>query len=408
MNPYRWTILAVGTAAQGALAAVQQGLPALGPALRDAYGLSLPEVGLVLASVSWGIMLTLLAWGALADRIGERTVICLGLAGATLALTAAAWAPSFAWLVFALAVAGALGGSASAASGRAVMGWFDRSERGMALGVRQMAVPMGGAIAAVALPLAVALGGLRAALLLLGGACAAGALAAGRWLREPPPTTAQRPPVAAPRPLRDRRVWRLSVASALLVWAQIALLAFCVLFLHDARGLSAAAAAGVLALMQLGGALARVLAGRRSDRRGPRIAPLRRLGLATAAALLATAALASAPLLLLVPVLVVAGVLSMSWNGLSFTAAAELSGRDQAGTALGLQGTVMRALSAGTAIAFGALVSATSWPLAFALLAFFPLSGALLTGPLVADEERRTGARHEWLRRQSLSPAPRV
>ena len=57
---YRWTILAVGVGAQTSLAALQQGMPALGPALRDAYGLTLSEVGAVLAAASWGILATLL------------------------------------------------------------------------------------------------------------------------------------------------------------------------------------------------------------------------------------------------------------------------------------------------------------------------------------------------------------
>ena len=42
---YRWVILGVGAAGAGAFSALRMGLPALGPALRDAYGLSLPQVG---------------------------------------------------------------------------------------------------------------------------------------------------------------------------------------------------------------------------------------------------------------------------------------------------------------------------------------------------------------------------
>ena len=36
------------------------------------------------------------------------------------------------------------------------------------------------------------------------------------------------------------------------------------------------------------------------------------------------------------------GMFAMSWNGLSFTAAAEISGGAQAGRAMGLQNTLMR------------------------------------------------------------------
>ena len=58
--------------------------------------------------------------------------------------------------------------------------------------------------------------------------------------------------------------------------------------------------------------------------------------------------LLEAPLWLLVPSLVVAGVLGLSWNGLSFTAAAEAAGRARSGAAIGLQQTF---LSAGAIVA---------------------------------------------------------
>ena len=41
---YRWAILALGAGSTAALAAAQSGLPALGPALHTAFGLSLVEV----------------------------------------------------------------------------------------------------------------------------------------------------------------------------------------------------------------------------------------------------------------------------------------------------------------------------------------------------------------------------
>lgn len=391
---YRWTILAVGVGAQGALSAVQQGLPVLGPELRDTYDLTLGEVGAVFAAVSWGVMATLLAWGLLADRIGERIVISLGLVGAAGALIGATSATGkdafIAWLL----LAGASGGSASAASGRAVMGWFGRSERGFALGIRQMAIPMGGAVAAIALPL---FAGLDSALLALAAACLAASLASWLWMREPPPPPPNRPVIDAPPPLRDMRVWRLSAGAGLLVCAQVAVVSFVVLFLHDHRGVAVGTAAAALAAIQVGGGVARIVAGRRSDREGRRIVPLRRYALATTVGLLLTAVVVDAPLALLLPVLLVTGVLTMSWNGLSFTATAEMSGRAQAGTALGLQGTVMRALSAGAGIGFGAVVAETSWAAAFAILALYPLAGWWLMRPLVEEEEGRIAAREQRL-----------
>jgi MFS family permease len=113
---YRWTILSAGVVAQAANSAILLGLPAIAPALRRHYGLTLTQVGVVLAAVSFGSVATLLLWGVVADRIGERAVIALGQAGAAAGLVWAAQASSFASLVVALSVTGAVGAGVNAAS----------------------------------------------------------------------------------------------------------------------------------------------------------------------------------------------------------------------------------------------------------------------------------------------------
>ena len=74
----------------------------------------------------------------------------------------------------------------NAASGRAVMGWFPLRERGLALGVRQTAIPIGGATAAAGLPWLASAGGTRLAFLVLGCSCIGGALVAATFIRESP------------------------------------------------------------------------------------------------------------------------------------------------------------------------------------------------------------------------------
>lgn len=375
MSGYRWTILALGTAAQASYAAVFLGVAVLAPFLRADYDLSLTEIGLALATVSIGSMVTLLPWGLLADRIGERAVLAGGLGAAAVAMVAAAYASSFASLVAALTVAGAAGASVNAASGRAVMSWFDAGQRGFALGIRQTAIPIGGAVAALVLPAVATAGGLRAAFLALAGGCFGAAVAGGIGLREAPPDR-EETLTRSEHPLRDRRIWRLAVASALLVGAQISVLAFAVLFLHDERSLSTAVAAALLAIMQLLGAGLRIGMGRWSDRVGRRVAPLLRLSFALAVALATSAALTEAPLALLLPALVLAGALGLSWNGLAFTATAELAGRARSGAALGFQQTALSIAAAATPPLFAALVEASSWGIAFGCAAVLPLAGA--------------------------------
>jgi sugar phosphate permease len=375
VSRYRWTILALGTVAQASYSAVFLGIPVLAPELREEYGLTLTEIGVVIAAVSIGSMFTLLPWGLLTDRLGERKVLGTGLAASSVALVIAAFSSSYGVLVAMLVLAGAAGASVNAASGRAVMGWFSPSQRGFALGIRQTALPLGGAAAALCLPPIAAVGGTQAGLLVLAGACLATALAGAIGLREAPPEEAGEVGDFV-HPLRDGRMWRIAVGSGLIVVAQISILAFTVLFLHGVRGLSTAAAAGIFALMQLAGAALRIIVGRWSDRVGARIVPLLKLAFSFSVAIAVSAALTSAPLALFLPAFVAAGALSQSWNGLSFTAAAEIAGRSRAGAALGFQQTALSVASAFAPPLFAILVESTSWGLAFGLAAALPLLGA--------------------------------
>jgi sugar phosphate permease len=379
---YRWTILAAGVLAQAAYSAILLGLPAIAPAIQDRYELSLTQIGVVLAAISFGSVATLLVWGIVADRIGERAVIVVGQLGTAGAMVGAAYASTYAHLLAALAIAGGVGAGVNAASGRAVMAWFDEDERGLALGIRQMAVPLGGAVAAIVLPALAAHVSLRAALLWLAGGCAVAAIVGGVLLRS---EAAEEHGVVA-RPLRDARVWRICVASTFYVATQISLLGFFVLLLHDHRGVSTAVAAAAFAGTQVLGGAARILVGSWSDRMRARIVPLRLVALCLAAAAGVTTLLLEGPAWLLVPSLVVAGVLGLSWNGLSFTAAAESAGRARSGAAIGLQQTFLSAGAIVAPIGFAAAVHYTSWRLAFALAAASPLIGYALLSPLA---ERR-------------------
>jgi sugar phosphate permease len=373
-------VLAVGSLATAALAAVQGGLPALSPAIQETYNLSLVEVTAVFTAFALGTVLTLLAWGVLADRTGERIVISGGLAAGALAMFAAASSHGYTALLVWMVLAGMLGASALAASGRAVFGWFPRSERGFALGLRQTAVPAGAALASFTLPPLAAASGVHAALYALAGLMLVAAAAGAIWLRDAPSNESAAPP--APDAQRDPRIWRLSAASSLMIIGQVGITSLLVLYLYSERGWTAAHAALALGGVQVGAALARVCVGRWSDLRGERVEPFRQLATVAGVLLLAGAVLGP-------PALMAGGIAAMSWNGLSFTAAAEISGRRQAGKAMGIQNTSMRVVGAGVPVALGALASAVSWHLVFVVMGVAPLVARVILGPLVDDERRR-------------------
>jgi sugar phosphate permease len=375
---YRWAVLAAGTVAQASFSTVSFAIAVLAPALREEYGLSLTEIGVVLAAEWIGLTFALLPWGFAVDRWGERWTLATGLTLCAGFLAAAAYAPSFAWLVVLLGLAGIAGGSVQSGSGRAVMRWFSAAERGFALGVRQTAVPVGGAVAALVLPL---LETPRAGLLFVAGFVLAGALAGALVLRAG--TEEHIEPTDVELTLRDRRLWLACWASGLYLVAQVAMMGFVVLFLHDEHGFSTGEAAAVFAVGQGLAAVLRIGVGRWSDVLGSRVQPLRAIGVAVAITLAAVAVLSDSAAWLLVPALVIATGMSMAWNGLSYTIAAELGGR-RSGAAIGLQQTVLSAIGVAAPVAFAAAVSGTSWGIAFALAAVFPLVGAWLLRPLAA------------------------
>ena len=214
------------------------------------------------------------------------------------------------------------------------------------------------------------------------------AVAAAFWLRDGPRIESAAPP--APDAARDPRIWRLSAASSLMIIGQVGVTSLLVLYLYSERGWTPAHAALALGGVQLGAAAARVSAGRWSDLLGERIEPFRRL--ATLAGALLLAAVVLGP-----PAVMAGGVAAMSWNGLSFTAAAEISGRRQAGKAMGIQNTAMRVVAAGVPVGLAALASAVSWSLVFVVMGVTPLIARSLLGPLVEDERRRRREREARL-----------
>jgi MFS family permease len=365
----RWRHLGVSLVGLVAACALQNGLPFLTVALR-AEGLSLAAIGLLVSAPTAGLVLSLLAWGAAADRYGERLVLSAGLGTAATAMTGAALAGTPVATGLWLLLAGAGSASVHAASGRLVLGWFPASQRGLAMGIRQAGQPIGVGVAALTLP-RLAADGPGTAFAAVAAGCAVTAVLIGVLVRDPP-RPARTP--GAPRPASPYRspvLWRVHAASTLLVVPQFVVAAFSFDFLVREAGWSVGAAGTLLAVTQLGGAAARLGAGAWSDRAGSRVGPMRLVAVAVAVVVGALAVVAVLPSDVLpaaaAAAVVLAAIVTVSPNGIAFTSVAEQAGSAWAGRALGAHNTVQN-LSAAVTVPLAALLvqGGPGYPAAFA------------------------------------------
>jgi sugar phosphate permease len=378
-------MLAASTLAQAAAAVMIHGPAFLIPTLHAREGMTLAEAGLVAAAPTIGVVLTLVAWGWVTDRRGERFVMLTGLGATTVAGVASALSGGLTLLVVTLFLAGAAAASTNAASGRVVVGWFPPERRGLAMGIRQMAQPVGVGIAAVSIAVTADAYGVHAALWVPTIACAlAGLLTAAVVIDPPRPGSRDGLPLANPY-REDYYLARIHGVSVLLVVPQFLVWTFALAWLVQDRHWSPAAAGVLVAVAQVAGALGRIAVGHLSDVVGGRMRPLRWVAFAAAASMALLALTAALDLAVAVLLVVVATLVTVADNGLAFTAVAERAGPSWSGRALGLQNTAQFVTASAVPPLAGLAIGHLGYAAAFAISALFPV----LAAPLVPTRGER-------------------
>lgn len=408
-----WMILVIGVLTQMAATLAITGPAFLIPYMHADLDFTLTQAGTVAAAPSFGLILTLIAWGAFADRYGERLAMTLGIGLTALASAAAvAVVDSPVRMVIIIAASGAAAASVNSASGRVVMGWFPRHRRGLAMGIRQMSQPLGTGIAAVTVPPVAAAGGFPAYLWFVAAVTGALAIVCFALVRNPPPQVPTRAEVAdlerrypsepaataddhtdheeveptsagegrarpssVFNPYRgDSFLWRIHAVSALLVTPQFAFSTYGLVWLIAVQGIGASAAGAIVAAAQIVGALGRMVVGGLSDRTGSRVGLMRVVAIAAVVLVAAIAflSLTQMPVVAAI-VFVLASTVSVADNGLAFASVAEAAGPRWSGKAMGAQNTGQFVMSALLGPGFGALVTAFGYPVSFGLIALAPL-----------------------------------
>lgn len=402
----RWAVILVSLFVTASSFLYINGIAFLIPSLENQRGVRLTEASLLSSMPSWGMVVTLVLWGYVLDHVGERIVLAAGSALTAAAAYAAASAHALLLIGLFLFLGGMAAASCNAAGGRLVSGWFPPRQRGLAMGIRQTAQPLGIAMGALVIP-ELAEGGPHRGLMFLAVACTVAAVASVIGVVDPvrkSRKTATAAELASPYH-GSSVLWRIHAVAGLLMMPQTVTVTFMLVWLINHHHWSIAAAGGLVTLSQLLGAVGRVAVGRWSDRIGSRMQPVAVIAVAAALTLFLLAlsdSIDGSPYD--VPLMIAIAVIAVLDNGLEATAITEFAGPFWSGRALGIQNTTQRLMAAAGPPLFGALISAARYPSAWALCGLFPLLAIpfvpirLLPPGLESTARMRSVRRLRWWR----------
>jgi len=368
-------ILAAAIAAQLAVSTAQQGLPALGPILANTFDLTTSGVGLLLGTISLGTAVAVIFWGNLADRINDRLVALIGLLGTATCFSIAAFFKASEVAHFALIFAGIMMASPTVAMTKGLARNFVHlGNIGFALSTRQAAVPVGGVIGGIVLTGIAVSYGLSAALYALAGLIIVSGLFiifAPAGVPEPPRLKPENLPA-----VNWRRLAPILVAAAFFCLTQLGIVALLTMYLSSSRGWTPTHAGQLYALMMAFVIPLRIRLGVISDRH-----PTQRVKFQIVIALLgATLLLLCAALeqyAIVVPLLFLAGITAMGWNGLLFTTAVMAVPSERVGFTQGVLHSFIFAAGGLSPIIMSRIVESFSWQAAWTVMAICSVMAAV-------------------------------
>ena len=396
-DSFRWTILALITLSHVIGAAAQYGISTLAPFYQDELGLSRAQVGLFFSAFYFAMTGASFGAGWLADRWGVRKTISQGHVFLGVCTVAAAFSPSFIWACASFFVAGLGYSFLNPASSVGVMNWFHRDERATAMGAKQTGVPGGGVLAAVLAPSLVLVVGWRGALAALGVINVLFAFVFSSSWRDAPQgladsSEAESAASAEPNAQMYRALLPASVATAIYLVGQMVLITYLPLYLKDAMGFSAYWSGQALALTQGGAMIGRVGWGVVSDRLfgGRRKVVLLLIGSLSALLVTALSFLSrDSSYYLLLPILFLAGVCLVGYQGVSYALIGEIAGKARTGAGLGMMITINAGCATLGTPLFGYIVDRTgSYPVGWRVVAATLAVGILGLATLIREPRR--------------------
>lgn len=268
---YRWLIVAIATIALAVGSVVTYGMGTIAAFYQVEWQLSQFQTGFISTMTNLGPLCSMMIFGHLIDRYGEKYVI--GISALLLGITAALlpFASSYATLLLLLFIVGLFYGSAQTGGSTVITKWFPKEHRGLAMGIRQTGLPIGGAIAALLLPVMYFHYSIAAAHYTQATIAISGALLFLTLYKDPPDTTTNSTETitfrAKIRAIKhNRSLYSLYAIGGVMVAFQMVIPAHYVSFLYGTLHLSLQQAGFVLSLAMIGGVIGRIILAAISDR----------------------------------------------------------------------------------------------------------------------------------------------
>ncbi|HHI3607608.1 TPA: MFS transporter [Bacillus anthracis] len=151
-STYKWVMLIVATIAQTTATLITYGVGVFALFWKEEYALTNMESGLLVSVVNVGPLFCMLFVGRLLDQYNEKILISISsfLLGSSLLLTNIV--SRFNGLLFVLLLIGMFYSVSQPGGSKVILKWFPKENRGLAMGIRQAGIPIGGALAGVLIP----------------------------------------------------------------------------------------------------------------------------------------------------------------------------------------------------------------------------------------------------------------
>ena len=383
-SSYKWIVLLLATGTQASATLVTYGIGPLAFFWKRTYNLTQMEAGILLSAVNVGPLFFMLFIGRLLDRYNERLLIGLGSILLGLSILIVNTVGGFTGLLFTLSMVGIFYSTAQPGGSKVIMKWFPKEFRGLAMGIRQAGIPIGGAMAGAIIPIVSIKYGWQSAVYFVSSLCIVGGLLFFIFYKEP--FSHQSPSLAKQQIksfqeqlqeiMKNKTLYPVFFTGISMISLQMVIVGHLTIFLTNNASLSPMLAGQILSVSLFLGMVGRITLASISDYfyKGNRRKPLLFSVLAALAAILIfTMNIHTLPIWSLFLLSGWLGFFGIGWYSLFIVEVAEKSSADSMGVTVSFALTLNQFAIISAPPIFGFIVDVKGYTLAWLSIAFLLL-----------------------------------